>query len=115
MKAVIAEPAKADKRLAVDLKAARKSSFDSDEVQMYLNKLTHLVPNAPKHRKLSKLEVIQCVIDYICDLEETLMARQLERQPAGVLSERQNTLHSVEVREGGRERGGERERDKKEK
>ena len=97
MKAVIAETAGADRRLGVDLKAVRKASFDADEVQMYLNKLTHLVPNAPKHRKLSKLEVIQCVIDYICDLEETLMTRQLSRQPAAVLSEKQNTLHSPEV------------------
>ena len=94
MKAVMADTTPVDSRLSIDLKAARKASFDADEVQMYLNKLTHLVPNAPKHRKLTKLEVIQCVIDYICDLEETLMARQLTRQPTGVLSEKQNTIHS---------------------
>ncbi|XP_037085368.1 uncharacterized protein LOC119106452 [Pollicipes pollicipes] len=94
MKAIVVEQAKSEK-LSVDLKAARKSSFDSEEVQMYLNKLTHLVPNAPKHRKLSKLEVIQCVIDYICDLEDTLMARQVK--PNTVLSEKQNTLYPSEA------------------
>ena len=103
MKAVIAEPTRAhDRRLpTAELKPARRASLDSDELQLYLNKLTHLVPNAPKHRRLTKLEVIQRVIDYICDLEEALTARRLERQPTpapGVLSERQNTLHSEEVR-----------------
>jgi len=93
MKAVMMEPQpKPVQKLTMDMKAAARgssrSSFDSDEVQMYLAKLTNLVPNAPKHRKLSKLEVIQCVIDYICDLEDTLMSRQVKS--GQVLSEKQN-------------------------
>ncbi len=42
------------------------------EIQMYLSKLKELVPHMPKNRKVSKLEVIQHVIDYICDLQTAL-------------------------------------------
>ncbi|XP_037069198.1 protein extra-macrochaetae-like [Pollicipes pollicipes] len=93
MKAAVVDASRTEK-LRADMKAAaaRRSSFDSDEVQMYLNKLTDLVPNAPKHRKLTKLEVIQCVIDYICDLEDTLLSRQ-QVKPAAVLVETQNTAY----------------------
>lgn len=42
------------------------------EIQMYLSKLKELVPHMPKHRKVSKLEVIQHVIDYICELQTSL-------------------------------------------
>ncbi|XP_057380262.1 DNA-binding protein inhibitor ID-2-like [Daphnia carinata] len=42
------------------------------EIQMYLSKLKELVPHMPKNRKVSKLEVIQHVIDYICDLQSEL-------------------------------------------
>jgi DNA-binding protein inhibitor ID len=45
---------------------------ENDEIQMYLSKLKDLVPNMPKNKKLSKLEVIQNVIDYICDLQRAL-------------------------------------------
>jgi DNA-binding protein inhibitor ID len=44
------------------------------EVQMYLSKLKALVPIMPRNRKLSKLEVIQYVMDYISDLQTTLEA-----------------------------------------
>lgn len=39
---------------------------------MYLSKLKELVPCIPKNRRLSKLEVIQHVIDYIGDLQFAL-------------------------------------------
>lgn len=39
---------------------------------MYLSKLKDLVPFMPKNRRLSKLEVIQHVIDYICELQYAL-------------------------------------------
>uniref|UniRef100_A0A182F4J8 Uncharacterized protein n=1 Tax=Anopheles albimanus TaxID=7167 RepID=A0A182F4J8_ANOAL len=42
------------------------------EIQMYLSKLKDLVPFMAKDRKMSKLEVIQNVIDYICELQNTL-------------------------------------------
>lgn len=47
-------------------------SKEQVEIQMYLSKLKELVPHMPKHRKVSKLEVIQHVIDYICDLQSEL-------------------------------------------
>merc|ERR1711928_186142 len=42
------------------------------EMQLYLSKLKELVPNMHKDRKESKVEVINNVIDYICDLQMAL-------------------------------------------
>lgn len=44
----------------------------SSEVQLYLSKLRRLLPARPGARRLTKLEVIQSVIDYICDLQYCL-------------------------------------------
>jgi len=49
-----------------------RKDIENEEIQMYLSKLKDLVPFMPKNRKLSKLEVIQHVIDYICDLQSAL-------------------------------------------
>ncbi|RWS17763.1 DNA-binding protein inhibitor ID-2-like protein [Dinothrombium tinctorium] len=43
-----------------------------EEMQQLLTKLKEIVPNMPKNKKLSKLEIIQNVIDYIFDLETAL-------------------------------------------
>lgn len=51
---------------------ARHRDGENAEIQMYLSKLKDLVPYMPKNKKLSKLEVIQNVIDYICDLQSAL-------------------------------------------
>ena len=51
------------------------------EIQMYLSKLRQLVPNMPKNRKVSKVEVINNVIDYICDLQTALLD-QLHQNPS---------------------------------
>lgn len=50
----------------------RHRDGENAEIQMYLSKLQDLVPFMPKNRKISKLEVIQHVIDYICDLQTAL-------------------------------------------
>lgn len=50
----------------------QRKDIENEEIQMYLSKLKDLVPFMPKNRKLSKLEVIQYVIDYICDLQSAL-------------------------------------------
>uniref|UniRef100_A0A023F8V0 Putative extra macrochaetae n=1 Tax=Triatoma infestans TaxID=30076 RepID=A0A023F8V0_TRIIF len=76
----------------------QRKDVENEEVQMYLSKLKELVPFMPKNRRLSKLEVIQYVIDYICELQETLEGPTLKtttsnsplRQPLGVLAP--NTL-----------------------
>lgn len=49
-----------------------RKDVENEEIQMYLSKLKSLVPFIPKNKKLSKLEVIQYVIDYICDLQSAL-------------------------------------------
>ena len=50
----------------------QRRDVENEEIQMYLSKLKELVPFMPKNRRLSKLEVIQYVIDYICDLQYAL-------------------------------------------
>lgn len=51
---------------------SRHTDGENEEIQRYLARLKKLVPTMPKNRKLSKLEVIQNVIDYICDLQSEL-------------------------------------------
>lgn len=45
---------------------------DAPDVLMYLERLQNLVPMCPKDRPVTKLELIQSVIDYIYDLEDAL-------------------------------------------
>lgn len=75
---------------------------------MYLSKLKELVPFMPKNRRLSKLEVIQHVIDYICDLQyalethpvvvpaasEHVTASPTVRTPLGVLAPNSNVANT---------------------
>ncbi|XP_029175360.1 uncharacterized protein LOC114943801 [Nylanderia fulva] len=70
-----------------------RRDLEAEEVAAYLTKLRSLVPDMPRKRKLSKLEVIQRVIEYICDLQtaleetnaaahqETTTTTQSSRQP----------------------------------
>jgi DNA-binding protein inhibitor ID len=51
---------------------SKNRDSENAEIQLYLSKLKDLVPSMPKNRKISKLEVIQYVIDYICDLQNAL-------------------------------------------
>lgn len=48
------------------------SPTEKAEVKLYLERLQHLVPRCPKDRPVTKLELIQSVIDYIYDLEDAL-------------------------------------------
>ncbi|KAB7502273.1 hypothetical protein Anas_13621 [Armadillidium nasatum] len=45
---------------------------ESSQLLSYLEHLQEIVPHCPKSRPLSKLQVIQSVIDYIYDLEDIL-------------------------------------------
>ncbi|XP_076069309.1 uncharacterized protein LOC143041364 [Oratosquilla oratoria] len=51
---------------------------DRREIKEYLCRLRHLVPSCPKDGRMSRLDLIQHVIDYIVQLQETLV-----RHPAG--------------------------------
>lgn len=53
---------------------AAKGSENSVEMRRYMDKLKDLVPQCPKNRKVTKLELIQHVIDYISDLQDTLQS-----------------------------------------
>ena len=50
----------------------QSSKTEGAEVLQYLERLQNLVPQCPKDRPMSKLELIQSVIDYIYDLEDVL-------------------------------------------
>ena len=54
------------------------NSNDSPQILMYLQRLQHLVPTCPKDRPVTKLELIQYVIDYIYDLESVLSVSDSE-------------------------------------
>ena len=56
-------------------KAGQQQPEEQVEIQLYLSKLKDLVPNMPRNRKVSKVEVIEHVIDYICDLQMALESR----------------------------------------
>lgn len=47
---------------------------NSTEIHELLGKLQELVPYMPKDKKLTKLEIIQNVIEYIWDLQDALEA-----------------------------------------
>jgi DNA-binding protein inhibitor ID len=73
MKAITAVPPNGSSMPAIQTgRVHRHRDGENAEIQMYISKLKDLVPFMPKNRKLSKLEVIQYVIDYICDLQSAL-------------------------------------------
>lgn len=73
MKAVTAMcPSGASVSPVANGRVSRPRDGENAEIQMYISKLKTLVPFMPKNRKISKLEVIQNVIYYICDLQKAL-------------------------------------------
>lgn len=75
----------------LDGKIRKHSDHEQVEIQMYLSKLRDLVPNMPKNRKVSKVEVINNVIDYICDLQTALLD-QLQHPAAIVVNNNNNVV-----------------------
>lgn len=77
-------------------RVSRHRDGENAEVQMYISKLKDLVPFMPKNRKLSKLEVIQNVIQYICDLQTALDSSPMmsEFDAAAVIASSKNMIPS---------------------
>ncbi|XP_054721778.1 DNA-binding protein inhibitor ID-2-like isoform X2 [Uloborus diversus] len=86
-------------------KNKRAKEIDNEEIQSLLIKLKEIVPNMPRNRRLSKLEIIQYVIDYIVDLQIALESHppassrplsnpQAPRQPLGVISTESNSVNT---------------------
>lgn len=64
---------KTDSRCVAGKNSPTKSDFDSTEMRACFNKLQELVPSINhKDSKIDKTELLQHVIDYILDLEDTL-------------------------------------------
>lgn len=76
----------------------RHRDGENAEIQMYLSKLKDLVPFMPKNRKISKLEVIQNVIDYICDLQSALESHPAVNtfDPVQALASHQSSAEPME-------------------
>lgn len=82
-----------------------RRDLEAEEVAAYLTKLRSLVPDMPRKRKLSKLEVIQRVIEYICDLQTTLeetnvhqesgVTKTTQRQPLQPLLNTRTTVSTT--------------------
>jgi hypothetical protein len=68
-------------------------NVSQDEMQSLLAKLKELVPNIPRNKKLSKLEIIQHVIDYIFDLQLALESHP-SSLPQSITKSPNNSTHS---------------------
>lgn len=74
---------------ATQLRASRKArGLNRAEMKSLLTKLQELVPNMPRNRRLSKLEIILSVIDYIVHLETALEAHSAAHASTPVASVR---------------------------
>lgn len=71
-----------------------RRDLEAEEVAAYLTKLRSLVPDMPRKRKLSKLEVIQRVIEYICDLQTALEETNAAHQDAKTTQQQQQQQSS---------------------
>ncbi|MCL4162885.1 UNVERIFIED_CONTAM: hypothetical protein GTU68_004929 [Idotea baltica] len=54
---------------------------EAAQLVAYLDRLQQLVPECPKNKPVSKLQLIQSVIDYIYDLEDVLLESEEEDGP----------------------------------
>ncbi|KAG5680823.1 hypothetical protein PVAND_010306 [Polypedilum vanderplanki] len=82
-------------------RVSRHRDGENAEIQMYISKLKDLVPFMPKNRKLSKLEVIHNVIQYICDLQTALDTHPAvnEFDAAAVLAGQNQMIEQVSPRQ----------------
>ncbi|KAI2805776.1 hypothetical protein RDWZM_008948 [Blomia tropicalis] len=80
----------------------RQRAADREEMQSLLSKLKQLVPGIPKRRKMSKLEIIQHVIDYIFDLQVALESHPINGSIAAAMIEFQPHLGLVHHRNSSR-------------
>ncbi|KAL1477242.1 hypothetical protein MTO96_035897 [Rhipicephalus appendiculatus] len=103
------------KRCMAKLSEGRVSRKGRDQEEMHtlFGKLRELVPTMPRNKKVTKLEIIQNVIDYILDLEIALethpanfssrpspSAASPVRYPLGVLPPSANsTLNTCSTKE----------------
>ncbi|XP_076317678.1 protein extra-macrochaetae-like [Tachypleus tridentatus] len=110
--AVLSQPALKSTENRICKTARRERDVSQEEMQQLLGKLKDLVPNMPKNKRLSKLEIIQNVIDYIFDLQIALESDSIShksdsscgstygsdsvRQPLGVLSPATNSAYSLQ-------------------
>ncbi|XP_047501683.1 protein extra-macrochaetae-like [Penaeus chinensis] len=78
------------------IRKAPLKSDGADQVLLYLERLQHLVPQCPKDRPVTKLELIQSVIDYIYDLEDALEPESSDDESSDVASTSEDEMECVE-------------------
>ena len=71
---------------------------EREEIKEYLSKLRQIVPTCPKDGKISRLDLIQHVIDYIVQLQDTLVHHPVNKllsevvQPDALLNHLQQDM-----------------------
>ena len=89
----------------------RPRSDERDGIRSLLNRLQHIVPEAPKDRQLPQVQVIQHVINYICQLQHQVVQHprfgkmQIPPEIANALSETAAASQTVSGRELPRDTG----------
>ncbi|XP_043225030.1 protein extra-macrochaetae-like [Amphibalanus amphitrite] len=86
----------------------RPRSGDTERVRALLNRLQHIVPAAPKDRQLPQVQVIQHVINYICQLQHQVVRHPRLGKMVAVGKEGEKLPVRL-TEEGRRKEGGERE------
>lgn len=85
-----------------DMFKVSKPKLDEGEMAACFLKLKEIVPTVPHGKKISKTQLLQHVIDYICDLEVTLQAPVVittaNREPLSEKSEPNNIVTEVILR-----------------
>ena len=82
-----------------DMFKISKPKMDEGEMAACFLKLKEIVPTVPHGKKISKTQLLQHVIDYICDLEVTLQEPVIlttaSREPLSEKSEPNNYVDEV--------------------
>ena len=85
-----------DLGLKNDMFKISKPKLDDGEMAACFLKLKEIVPTVPHGKKISKTQLLQHVIDYICDLEVTLQTpivlTTATREPLSEKSEPNNIV-----------------------
>ena len=69
-----------------------RKTREREEIREYLSRLRQIVPGCPKDGRISRLDLIQHVIDYIVQLQHTLL-----NHPVNQLNQLQQNISSIET------------------
>ena len=85
-----ADPIRANR--APNGQSLSRKNREREEIREYLSRLRQIVPGCPKDGRISRLDLIQHVIDYIVQLQHTLL-----NHPVNQLNQLQQSISSIEA------------------